>query len=83
LYVVRVWIAVVVCEVWMKMRKYELLVKNELDDDFDANWGYDPMFGVVLIVFGCMLTNSKVWRKNLGQRGSKLGFFRENLMGSQ
>jgi len=41
------------------------------------------MFGVVLIVFGCMLTNNQVWRTNLGQRGSKLGFFRKNLMGSR
>ncbi len=28
---------VVVCEVWMKMRKYEFLVKNRLDDDFEVN----------------------------------------------
>jgi len=58
LYVDGVWIDVVVCEVWMKMRKYELLVKNELDDHFDMNWCYDSMFVVVLIVF--MTTNKQV-----------------------
>jgi len=52
---------VVVCEVWMKMRKYELLVKNELDDDYDENWCYDSMFISVLVAFWCMLTNKQVW----------------------
>jgi len=33
------------------MRKYKLLVKNELDDDFDENRCYDSMFVVVLIAF--------------------------------
>ena len=32
------------------------------------------MFVVVLIAFGCMLTNKQVWGTNLEQRGSKLGF---------
>ena len=60
MYVVGVWIGVVVCEVWMKMNKYELLVKNKLDDDFDMNWGHDSMFVVVLIVFECMLIDKQV-----------------------
>ena len=51
LYVVGVWIIVVVYEVWMKMRKYEFLVKNEFDDDFDMKWGYDSMFVSILIAF--------------------------------
>ena len=76
LYVVGVWIDVVICEVWMKMRKYEFffVVKNGLDDDFDMNWGYNSIFVSVLIAFWCMLTNNKVWGTNLDQRGSKLGF---------
>ena len=73
MYVVGAWIDVVFCEVWMTMRKYELLVKNELGDDFCENWCYDSMFVSVLIVF-CMLTNKQVWGTNLGQRGSKAGF---------
>jgi len=71
LYVVGVWI--VVCEVWMKMIKYEFLLKNGLDDDFDVNWGCETMFVSVLIAFWCMLTNKQVWGTNLGQRGSKSG----------
>jgi len=35
----------------MKMRKYELLVKNKLDDDFYMNWCYDSMYVSVLIAF--------------------------------
>ena len=69
MYVDGVWIDVVVCEVWMKMRKYELLVKKELDD-FDMNWCYDSMCVVVLVAYGCMTTNKQVWGTNLGQRGS-------------
>jgi len=61
LYVDGVWIGVVVCEVWMKMNKYDLLVKNELDDDFDENWCYDSIFIIVLIAFWCMLTIKQVW----------------------
>jgi len=74
LYVVGVWIVVVDCEVWMKMRKYEFLVKNELNDDFDVNWGYDSMIVSVLNVFWCMLTNKQVCGMNLGQRGKLDGF---------
>ena len=67
LYVNGVLIGVVVCGVWMKMRKYELLVKNELDDNFDMNWCYDSTF--VLIVFWCMLTNKQIWVKGEQNRG--------------
>ena len=73
----------VVCEVWMKMGKYELLMKNELDDDFDVNWGYDSMFVSVLISFWCMLTSKQVLGTNLGQRGSKSRFLEWNWMGFQ
>jgi hypothetical protein len=44
-------------------------VENELDDDFDS------MLVVVLIAFGCMLTNKQVWGTNVGQRGIKIGVF--------
>ena len=37
LYVDAVWIGVVVCEVWMKMRKIEGFGENELDDEFEVN----------------------------------------------
>jgi len=70
-------IGVVVCEVWMKMWKYEFLVKNEFDEDFVLKWGYESMFISVLIVFWCILTNNKVWETNLGQRGSKSEFLGE------
>ena len=41
LYVDVIWIGVVVCEVWMKNEKIVVLVKNELDDEFELNWCYD------------------------------------------
>jgi hypothetical protein len=83
LYAVGVWIVVVVYEVWMKMWKYEFLVKNEFDDDFMMKWGYEFMFVGVLIAFWCILTNNNVWGMNLGQRGSKLGFLWKIGIGSR
>jgi len=41
------------------------------------------MFVVVLIVFECMLIDKQVWGSNLGQRGSKIRFLKENKMGSR
>ena len=61
-----IWIGVIVCEDWTKMRKYEHLVKNELDDSFDVYWCYNSIFVIVLIAFGCMITNKQVWKMNLG-----------------
>ena len=78
LYIVGVRIGVVVCEVWMKTKNYELSMKNELDDDFDMNWCYDSMFIVVLIAFWCMLTNRHVWDQNQGFDGKLDGFLRGN-----
>jgi len=54
------YVIAVIYEVWMRMRKYEFLVKNKIDDDFDIKWSYDSMFVSVLIVFWCMLINNKV-----------------------
>jgi hypothetical protein len=42
------------CEVWIKMRKLWVLVKNELGDEYVVNWDFDSMFVVVLIVFWCI-----------------------------
>ena len=83
LYVVGIWIVVVVCDVWMKMWKYEFLVENEFDDEFVMKWGYEFKFVFVLIAFWCMLTNKKVLETNLGKRGSKSGFLVKIRMGSQ
>jgi len=41
------------------------------------------MFVVFLIAFKCMLTNKLVLGTNLGQRGSKPGFLKGKVMGSQ
>jgi hypothetical protein len=73
LYVDAVWIGVIVCEVWMKMEKCGFLVKNELVDDLDVNWGFYFMFVVFLIAFKSMLTKKQVCGMNLGLRGIKNG----------
>jgi len=51
--------------------------KKEHNDDFDENWCYDSMFVVVFIAFWCILTGKQVWGTNLGQRGTKTGFWGE------
>jgi len=36
------------------MRKWWFLVKNELYDDFEMNWCFNPMFVVDLNAFLCL-----------------------------
>ena len=83
LYVVGVCIVVVVWEVWIKLEKYEFLVKNEFDVDLGMKWCYEFIFVSVLLSFWCMLTNNKVWETILAQRGSKSGFLGGNGVSSQ
>jgi len=53
-YVEGVRISVVIYEVWMKIEKLWVFVKNEHNVDFGENWCYDLMFVVVLNVFWCI-----------------------------
>jgi len=69
-----VWIVGVVWEVWMKLWKYEFLVKNEFDVDFVMKWCYEFMLVSFLIAFWCMLTNNKVCVTTVDHWGSKSGF---------
>jgi len=73
LYVVGVWIVGVVWERWMKLWKYEFLVKNEFDVEIVTKQCYEFVFVSVLIAFWCMLTNNEVCLTILGQWGSKSG----------
>jgi len=43
-----------------KWKKYEFLLKNEVDDDLVKKWGYEFLFVSVMIALWCMLTNNKV-----------------------
>ena len=66
-----------------KLRKLWVLVENEIGDEFEVNWCYNFKLVVVLNVFWCLQTNVQVLGLNLGSRGSKLRFLRENWVSSR
>jgi len=60
------------------MRKLWVLVKNEHNDDFGENWGYDWCLSLFWMPFDVYKLVYKFWGRIWGQEDQNWGFWMKN-----